>query len=113
MTAEPQEGAGAPGRPSGDDIVALVLGAADGDPCAWEQLVTCFSELVTSIMVAHRLNEVESAQVRTAVWRRLSRNLGRIRQPERVGTWLGAVTRDECVRVRAGAGTAPPPSSAA
>jgi hypothetical protein len=84
-----------------DDVGALVTGAADGDRWAWEQLVSGHSGLVAAITAAHRLTDVESARVRVAVWHRLSRNLGKIRQPDRVATWLGAVARDECVKARA------------
>jgi len=83
-----------------DDIGALVTGAADGDRWAWERLVTGYSGLVASITAAHRLTDLESARVRVAVWHRLSRNLGKIRQPDRVATWLSAVARDECVKAR-------------
>ncbi len=85
----------------GDDVGALVIGAADGDRGAWDQLVTGYSALVASITEAHRLTDLESARVRVAVWHRLRRSLGRMRQPDRVSTWLGAVARDECVKARA------------
>jgi DNA-directed RNA polymerase specialized sigma24 family protein len=88
----------APGGNAKNDIGSLVIGAADGDRQAWSQLVAHFAELVSSIASAHRLDEVDAARVRTTVWRRLDRNLGKIRQPDRVGTWLGAVARDECVK---------------
>jgi hypothetical protein len=77
----------------------LVIGAADGDPWAWEELVANYSGLVSSITGAHRLRKVDEARVQTMVWRRLDRNLGKIRHPDRVGAWLGAVARDECVKV--------------
>lgn len=83
----------------GMDVGALVISAADGDREAWEQLVTSYSTLVSSITDAHRLDEFDAARVRATVWRRLDRNLGRIRQPDRVGLWVGAVARDECVKV--------------
>jgi hypothetical protein len=102
MTARDDEGALVPQDGSGGgDVGALVIGAANGDRWAWEQLVANYSDLVASIAAAHGLNELEAAQVRDAVWHRLGQSLGRIRQPDRVGTWLGAVTRDECVKARA------------
>jgi hypothetical protein len=81
------------------DIGALVISAADGDRDAWELLVTSYSALVSSITEAHGLDQFEAARVRATVWRRLDRNLGKIRQPDRVGAWVGAVARDECVKV--------------
>jgi len=80
------------------DVGALVIRAADGDRWSWEQLVVGYSHVVSSITAAHRLTEAEAARVRARVWRRLDRNLTRIRQPDRVGIWLGAVARDECVK---------------
>jgi hypothetical protein len=86
-----------PAREVGD----LVIGAADGDRSAWEQLVDNYADLVSTITVAHRLNEAHAAQVRATVWHWLGCNLGKIRQPDRVGVWLAAVTRDECVKALA------------
>lgn len=77
----------------------LVIGAADGDGRAWEELVAGFSGLVSSITEAHRLSDAEATRVRAMVWRRLGHNLGKIRQPDRIGTWVAAVARDECVKV--------------
>jgi len=90
-------------RAAAIDVGALVIGAADGDRRAWEQLVVGYSDLVSAITTAHRLSESDSARVRATVWRRLERNLGKIRQPDRIGAWLGAVVRDECVKVIAAA----------
>ncbi len=92
-------GIGANRIPSpGNDVGRLVIGAADGDRSAWNELVANYAGLVSSITRAHRLTEADAARVRTMVWRRLDRNLGRIRHPDRVGAWLGAVARDESVK---------------
>lgn len=75
--------------------------AADGDRGAWNALVDNFAGLVSTITMAHRLDESDTAWVQAEVWRRLDRELHRLRQPDRVGAWLAAVTRDECVRTLA------------
>jgi len=80
------------------DVGLLVIGAADGEDGAWQRLVSHFSGLVASVTGAHGLNDEEVARVSAAVWQRLGGNLGRIRRPDRVGAWLCAVTRDECVK---------------
>jgi hypothetical protein len=85
-------------RPSRSDVGQLVIGAADGDCRAWDELVASYSDLVSSITMAHRLNVEDAARVEAAAWIRLGHNLGKIRQPDRVGAWLGAVVRDECVK---------------
>jgi DNA-directed RNA polymerase specialized sigma24 family protein len=80
------------------DVGGLVMWAADGDERAWHELVRRYSPLVSSIMRAHRLSNAEATEVNDAVWLRLDGHIGRIRQPDRVGAWLAAVARDECVR---------------
>ena len=89
--------------PTGTDIRAdvgrLVIGAADGDDDAWRQLIGRFAPVVTSIAGAHRLSSEDTTEVINAVWLRLHRHLGQIRRPDRVGTWLAAVARDECVQL--------------
>jgi DNA-directed RNA polymerase specialized sigma24 family protein len=88
----------------GGDVVGLVTGAADGDETAWRQLVSRFAPLVRSIARAHRLTAQETSEVCDAVWLRLDRHLAQIHRPDRVGAWLAAVTRDECVRLLTASG---------
>ncbi len=95
---QPVDDPDAPEPSRGSDIGGLVIAAADSQDWAWDELVARYSDLVASITVAHRLTPTDAARVRATVWRRLGRNLGRIRQPDRVGVWLGAVARDECVK---------------
>lgn len=77
----------------------LVRSAAEGDRDAWDALVARFSGLVWSIARSHRLNAADAADVSQTAWLRLVENLGRIREPDRVGAWLAATTRNECLRV--------------
>ena len=78
---------------------ALLRSAAEGDRAAWDALVDRFSGLVWSIARAHRLGAADAADVSQTAWLRLVENLGRIREPDRVGAWLAATTRHECLRV--------------
>ncbi|HEV2370207.1 MAG TPA: hypothetical protein VGR90_10055, partial [Acidimicrobiales bacterium] len=64
-----------------------------------EALVSAHLDLVASITTAHRLTEADALEVGSTVWHLLERNLHKLRQPDQVGAWLAAVTRDECVRV--------------
>jgi len=77
----------------------LVRAAAAGDQAAWDALVKRFSGLVWSIARAHRLGSADAADVCQTAWLRLVENLGRIRDPDRVGAWLATTTRNECLRV--------------
>jgi RNA polymerase sigma factor (sigma-70 family) len=80
-------------------IVALVAAAREGDEAAWAELVDEFGGLVWSIARAHRLSPADAADVSQTAWLRLAEHLGRIREPERVGAWLAATARNECLRL--------------
>ncbi len=77
----------------------LVERAARSDEAAWRELVDRFSGLVWAITRAHNLSSSDAADVSQTVWLRLVDNLDRLREPERVGAWLAATTRHECIRV--------------
>ena len=101
----------------------LVRRAARGDERAWEALVERFGGLVASVTRAHRLSPADAADVGQTTWLRLAQHLERIRQPERIGAWLAATARRECLRILRGAnrivleaevetpGANPPPES--
>ncbi|HEX2698740.1 MAG TPA: sigma-70 family RNA polymerase sigma factor [Acidimicrobiales bacterium] len=81
------------------DDGALVTAAADGDQAAWDALVKRFSGLVWSIARSHRLSQADAADVSQTAWLRLVENLGRLRDPDRVGAWLATTSRNECLRI--------------
>ncbi|MGH2786414.1 MAG: RNA polymerase sigma factor [Actinomycetota bacterium] len=82
----------------------LVTAASGGNQGAWDGLVERFGNLVWSITRAHRLSDADAADVSQTTWLRLVENLDRIRDPERVGSWLAATARNECLRVLRRAG---------
>src|ERR1700722_16034980 len=77
---------------------ALIGRAGDGDEAAWSAIVDRFSGLVWATTRAHRLSTAEAADVTQTTWLRLLENLGRIRDPDRLGAWLGTAPRHECLR---------------
>ena len=81
------------------DNAALVRAAAASDREAWDALVNRFSGLVWSITRGYGLDRSDAADVSQTVWLRLVDNLDRLRDPDRVGAWLAATTRHECIRV--------------
>jgi RNA polymerase sigma factor (sigma-70 family) len=80
------------------DIACLVRGAAAGDRRAWERLVDQFSRLIWSITGEFRLAESDAADVAQTTWLRLLEHIDRIEYPDRVGSWLAATARNECLR---------------
>lgn len=63
-----------------------------------------FSGLVWSVCRAHGLRSADAADVSQTAWLRLVEHLTRLREPARVGAWLAATTRHECLRVLRRAG---------
>jgi RNA polymerase sigma factor (sigma-70 family) len=79
-------------------VALLVRLAADGDKKAWERLVDQYAKLIWSITVEYRLVESDAADVAQTTWLRLLEHIGRIQYPDRVGSWLAATARNECLR---------------
>jgi RNA polymerase sigma factor (sigma-70 family) len=86
----------------------LVTSAASGDATAWQGLVERFSGLVWSVTRAFRLGNADAADVFQTTWLRLAENIGRIEQPDRVGSWLATAARRECLQCLRLAGRAVP-----
>jgi len=80
------------------DTVALVRRAADGDLKAWEGLVDQYARLIWSITRDFKLGESDAADVAQTTWLRLLEHIHRIQYPDRVGSWLAATARNECLR---------------
>ena len=80
------------------DIAALLRRAADGDKQAWNRLVDQYGRLIWSITVRFKLSESDAADVVQTTWMRLIEHIDRIEQPDRVGSWLAATARNECLR---------------
>lgn len=85
--------------PAGGAVSALVNAAARGDAGAWEELVERFSPLVWSVIRAHRLADADVEDVWQITWFRLTANLQKIKDPERVGAWLASTARHEALRL--------------
>ena len=80
-------------------LEALIAAASAGDQEAWNSIVDRFAARVWATTRAHRLPAADAADVTQTTWLRLVENLDRIRDPDRVGTWLATTARHECLRV--------------
>ena len=85
-------------NPDPAKVAQLVRHAARGDKQAWERLVDQFSRLIWSITADYRLVESDAADVVQTTWLRLLEHIDRIEYPDRVGSWLAATARNECLR---------------
>jgi RNA polymerase sigma factor (sigma-70 family) len=86
-----------PARRSPFEAAQLVRRAVGGERDAWEALVDEFGDLVWAIARSHRLDEDDAADVYQTTWLRLVENLGRLKQPWRVGAWIATTARRECL----------------
>ena len=57
-----------------------------------------YSRLIWSITAEYRLVESDAADVAQTTWLRLLEHIDRIQYPDRVGSWLAATARNECLR---------------
>jgi RNA polymerase sigma factor (sigma-70 family) len=80
------------------DVARLVRRAAEGDLYAWERLVDQYARLIWSITGEFKLGESDAADVAQTTWLRLLEHIDRIEYPARVGSWLAATARHECLR---------------
>jgi len=89
---------GMAGHGAGLDIAQLVQRAADGDGWAWRHLVDQYGRLIWAMTRDFKLAEGDASDVVQATWLRLIENIHRLECPERVGSWLAATARHECLR---------------
>jgi RNA polymerase sigma factor (sigma-70 family) len=80
------------------DIATQIRQAAGGDRQAWNRLVSQYGRLIWSITARFTLSESDAADVVQTTWMRLIEHIDRIEQPDRVGAWLAATARNECLR---------------
>jgi len=80
------------------DVGDLLRRVIEGDQRAWDELVGRFGGLVWSIARGYRLGTLTDDVVQT-VWLRLAEHCGKIRQPDRLASWLATTTRNEALRV--------------
>src|ERR1700722_13980351 len=80
------------------NVASLLKRAADGNPLAWERLVAQYGKLIWSITREFKLAESDAADVFQTTWMRLIEHIDRIEHPDRVGSWLAATARNECLR---------------
>ena len=74
-------------------------GVGEGDESAWNELVEQFAGLVWSVARSFRLGKAATDDVVQTVWLRLAEHSSRIRQPDRLASWLATTTRNESLRV--------------
>lgn len=98
---DPVTGANGAGRigSAAVDPHDLLQRVEDGDDRAWDEVVDQYAGLVWSVARSYRLSSASTDDVVQTVWLRLAEHCGRIRQPDRLASWLATITRNESLRV--------------
>ena len=76
-----------------------LLRVVAGDEQAWNEVVDQYAGLVWSVARSYRLSSAATDDVVQTVWLRLAEHCARIREPERLASWLATTTRNEALRV--------------
>lgn len=77
----------------------LLIAAQQGDQEAWDALVERFGRLVWAVARSFGVSASDAADLSQTAWLRLVENLDRIKEPERLGSWLATTTRREGMRM--------------
>ncbi len=77
----------------------LVLRAQAGEQQAWDELVERFSSLVWWTARQRGLSNDDAADVCQTTWLRCFQSIGKIRDPEVIGSWLVTTARREAIRL--------------
>lgn len=80
----------------------LIDAARRGDERAYAELVRRHERYVWSVVRRYRLNHADAQDVVQITWLRLLENLDRIRDPERLASWLITTAGRECLRLARG-----------
>lgn len=75
----------------------LLAAASEGDHDAWAAIVDRFERLLWSVARSFHYDDATTADVVQTVWLRLAEHCRRIREPDRLASWLATTCRNECV----------------
>jgi RNA polymerase sigma factor (sigma-70 family) len=78
----------------------LVEAARNHDEAAYHELIGRYENYVWAVVRGFRLSDADAHDAVQATWLRLVENLGRLRDPERVGNWLATTASRECLRIK-------------
>jgi RNA polymerase sigma factor (sigma-70 family) len=86
-------------RLSRSRLERTVAAATRGDQTAWSALIARFRGHVNRVARGYGLNPYQADDVAQETWLRLYRNLGRVRDPLALGSWVDTTARRESLRM--------------
>lgn len=79
----------------------IITSCLQGEASAWEALIHRYQRLIFSIPLKMRLSADDAADIFQAVCLKLYENLSKLREQERLSSWLITTTTRECWRLSA------------
>lgn len=76
----------------------LIAACIEGDGEAWAALLRRYQRLIYSVPIRYGFTQEDAADIFQNVCLVLLNSLARLREPDRLGSWLITVTRRECGR---------------
>jgi RNA polymerase sigma factor (sigma-70 family) len=86
-------------RRSPEALADLVERVTAGDADACDALVGEFAGLLWAVARSYGLSSADAADVAQNTWLRVLERLDRLREPAKIGAWLGTIARRECINV--------------
>lgn len=80
------------------ELAQLVARAAAGEQAAWDSIVARYERLVWATIRGFGLDRASAEDVAQSTWYRLVDQIGAIRNPEGIGSWLVTTARREAIR---------------
>jgi RNA polymerase sigma factor (sigma-70 family) len=80
-------------------VAELVTAAREGDTAAYDELIQRYENYVWSVVRGFRLSNADAQDAVQVTWLRLVENLHRLRDPDRLGSWLGTTASRECLLI--------------
>ena len=80
-------------------VAELLSRISEGDPRAWEEIIRRYGRLVTATVRSFRLQHADTVDAIQTTWLRLTENVHRIRDSERLAGWLARTARHECLNI--------------
>jgi RNA polymerase sigma factor (sigma-70 family) len=91
----------------------LLRAVGEGEPPAWEELISRYGRLVRSTVASYRLQEADAEDAVQNTWLRLMERMDTIRDPRCLGGWLATTAGRECLAlIRRGHREAPDDAAA-
>lgn len=81
-------------------VADLVDAARRQDRGAYDELIQRYEHYVWAVVRSFRLGNADAHDAMQMTWLRLVENLDRIRDPDRLGSWLATTASRECLRIK-------------